>query len=126
MTKERERLNFEWQRANNRYMALLTIIIFLTSFLKSFPPDIQIYMTILLSLSLSLLGVTIVDVNACELVYSFKGLRDDRKKVTKFKKYSIMISYLFVSLLGIIMALFGVYLLAVIFGVFPNPLNLVV
>jgi len=113
-------MNFEWQRANNQYMTLLAIIIFLISFLKSFPEVIQVYITLILSLSLSLFGIIIVNVNACELVYSFKGLRDHRKKVTKFQRYLTIITYLFVSVLGMIVALFGIYLLAVILGVFPN------
>ena len=121
MSKETERLNFNWQRSNNQYMVLLTIIIGSFSFLSIMPDRYKIYLFWLLAISITLFGFSIINLNADELVYEFKGLRDKREKVTKFKKYTRLVVYLFIAFTGLMIMLFGSFMILILTKVLPNP-----
>ncbi len=123
MSKEREELYFKWQRSSNLYMILLTLIIAMVFFLNSIPNQLKIYVLWILGFLISFFGLSVISLNADELVYTWKGLRDERKKVSKFKRITSLIVYLFIALMGFIIILIGLYLLLVLSGILPNPLS---
>lgn len=123
MTKERERLAYKWQKSNNEYMILLTIIIGLFSSQNIIPQYYKVYFYWILSVSILLFGLSIINLNADELIYTWKGLRDNRKSVSKFKRISSIIFYLFTGLIGIIIIILGGYLMLILSGVLPNPIS---
>ena len=122
MSKTRERLNFKWQKSNNQYMILLTIIIGLVSFMDIVPQRFKFHFFLILSLCISFFGLSVISLNADELVYTWKGLRDNRKKVSKFEKITSLIVYLFIALIGFCIIILGIYLSFVLLGFLPNPL----
>lgn len=122
MSKERERMNFTWQKSNNQYMILLTLIIAVFSSQNVIPDKYKIYSYGLLAFLITFFGLSIVSLNADELVYNWKGLRDKRIKVTKFRRISVLITYFFQVFIGLVVMFLGSYLFLVLVGVFPNPL----
>jgi len=123
MTKEIARLNHRYQKSSNQYMILLTIIIALVSFLDSLPQKFKIYAFWVLSLSITLFGLLVISLNADELVYTWKALKDKRKRVSKFERVTSLIVYLFIALMGLLIIALGGYLMLVLSGFFPNPLS---
>jgi len=122
MSKTRERAHFEWQKSFNIYMILLTLIIFLTTAMDNLTGWVQIFNAWILSFCIAFFGLAIISLNGEELIYSWKHLRDKRKKVSKLEKYSKLTIYLFIGITGLLVMLFGFYLMFVMLGVFPNPM----
>ena len=123
MSKERERLNFNWQKSNNQYMILLTIIISIFSSQSVIPDKYKIYSYWILGITITLFGLSMISLNVDELVYSWKGLRDKRIKVTPFRKISVLIIYFFQAFVGLVIIFLGGYLLLILAGLFTHPLG---
>jgi len=121
MTKEREKAYFQWQRSFNNYIVLLTIILFLVSILDKLNPIGKSLSLWALGIAISLFGIAIVSLNADELVYVWKHLRDKRPKVTLFQKYSSLAVYTFINLVGLLVTFFGIYILLVLSGLIGLP-----
>jgi hypothetical protein len=115
-TKERERLAFQWQKSSNQYMIMLTIVIGLFSAQGVIPKEYLIIYYWVLSFSIIVFGLFLVILNADELKYTWTGLRDKRLKITKTKKITTVIVYLFNSLVGLFAIVAGGFLMLVLSG----------
>ena len=111
MSKETERMNFEWQKANNHYVILLTIILFLASTINLIPDNLKKISVIITFITIILFGLAMITLRAKEFVYYWQGLRDKRTKISPFERYFSILLYLFECLIGMVILLFGVYVL---------------
>ena len=108
MSKEKERAYFELQESNNLYVLLITIIFFLVSILNSLSNSVKILAIWILSLVLVFFGISIIVRYVNKVTYFHDYLIDGRKKSWKYEKifssftfYSVLVSGIIVSLLGI-------------------------
>jgi hypothetical protein len=126
MSKSRESMQFKWVKSSNDKILLLTIIIALGTFLQGFSNGMPHWITWtfaqLLVLSTILFGGTYIESFAHETLYWNVGLRDLRKNVSKYEKYSFYVKYVLNLIVGLTIVLFGLLLGAVLNGWIRNPL----
>jgi hypothetical protein len=111
MSKQLERMNFEWQKANNHYVLLLTIILFLASSMNLIPNNLKKIAAGTTFVTILLFGLAMITLRAKEFVYYWQGLRDKRTKVPFFERYFSICLYLFECLMGLIVFFFAIYIL---------------
>ncbi|VVB80645.1 Uncharacterised protein [uncultured archaeon] len=116
MSKELERMNFEWQKANNDYVFILTIILFLASTISIIPDNLKLASLYFLFFIIELFGLSIITLTVKEREYYVGGLVDKREKVTPVKKGLTLFGYLFRIFVGLFIVLFGLMLIFVLNG----------
>ena len=106
MSLQKEKLQFEWQRATNHFMLYVTFLIALTSFLFVSPPQFKIYLIWSIVVVTILIGMTLMILYIKEYDYGYVALRDKRKN-KKIGDYLVWFIYLINTIIGVYIIAIG-------------------
>lgn len=125
MTKERERLQFRWQKSLNDKMLIFTILIALVTLQTSLSERLPLWanwgLLFFLSITIMFFGLSYIESFVTETVYWNKGLKDFRRRLGKGERFYFHIKYWFNFAVGLIIILLGAYLGLVLTGILQNP-----
>lgn len=117
MSLEKEKLQFEWQKATNNFMIYLSLLIALASFIFISPLQFRLYLFWLLIVVLVLMGISMIVMNMKEYNYGHYTLRDKRKKEMDLKARIIRLIYMIPILIGIAIIYFGIVIALFMSGI---------